>query len=422
MRPSTLLAPVLFAAALLAAAHALAQERVDIRFRPGATDAEINGTIVGREYIDYVLTARAGQTMVVSLTVTGTNGTGSAYFNILPAGRDYPALFVGSNEGRRAEVTLPSDGAWAIRVYLMGNDRDAGRTVGYSINVYIPPTGGGGGSGAGGPPPEEDFFVVRLSSAGGALNVRNAPRPSGRLLGQFANGTTVRNAGGCVMSDGQQWCDVAEPRSGLRGWVAARFLALPGPGGGASTPTPPAGGAPVVQVTGVPANDVLNVRAGPGTQHGVVGALANGDSVRRLECRPVGGSRWCEIEMLSEMRERGWVNARYISKGGAASQLPGDALVPGTAFNATGQIACTNQAGQTMFDCDFGVIRRGGGSATVVVTLPTGNRRTIDFENGRPVSSDAPARLTHSRSGDVTTIRIGNTERYEIFDAVVFGG
>lgn len=37
--------------------------------------------------------------------------------------------------------------------------------------------------------PEEDFFVVNLSNSGGRLNVRNAPRASGDLLGTIANGT-----------------------------------------------------------------------------------------------------------------------------------------------------------------------------------------------------------------------------------------
>ncbi len=117
---------------------AIAQERVDIHFEPGSTSAEINGTIKGDEYIDYVLGARGGQTMVVSLAVTGTNGHGSAFFNILPAGQDYGGPYTGNmDDDNRAEITVPSDGDWAIRVYLMGNDRDAGKTVGYSINVLI---------------------------------------------------------------------------------------------------------------------------------------------------------------------------------------------------------------------------------------------------------------------------------------------
>ncbi len=201
---------------------ALAQDTARVQFQPGATGTTINGTIVGDEYRDYVLGAQAGQTMVVSLGVTATNGDGSAFFNIVPAGQDFPALYNGSTDpDRRAEVTLPESGDWAIRVYLMGNDADTGRTVGYSIDVYIAPADGSQDTG----------------SAGG--------------------GSTVR-------------------------------------------------------VTGVAANDVLNVRSGPGTGNPVVGALANGDSVRMLRCQDVGASRWCEIEMMTDMRERGWVNARFL--------------------------------------------------------------------------------------------------------------
>ena len=199
-----------------------AQEQARVQFEPGRTSATINDAVRGSAYRDYVVSAQCGQTMVVSLAVTGTNGNGSAFFNILPAGLDYDGLYVGSTDpDRRAEVTIPRDGDWVIRVYLMGNDRDTDRTVGYSIDVYITPVEG-----------------------------------------------------------------------------AAR---QPDPGSG------------TFEVVGVSSNDVLNVRSGPGVSFGIVGALAAGDRVRRLGCEDQGGSRWCEIEMLTDMRERGWVNARYLA-------------------------------------------------------------------------------------------------------------
>lgn len=291
-----------------ATSPALAQDSVRIQFEPGATSTTINGTIVGNEYIDYVLGVRAGQTMVVSLAVTGTNGNGSAFFNIVPAGQDFPAIYNGSTDtDRRAEVTLPETRDWAIRVYLLGNDRDTARTVGYSIDVSIAPGAGSPGSGSG-LLPEEDFFVVRTT--GGPLNVRDAPRASAQKIGEHRNGTVLRNAGGCTMSDGQQWCQVQASSGGVIGWVAARFLGLPGPDDGGSAAS--GGGGTMMRVTGVPANDVLNVRSGPGTGNRIVGALTNGDNVRMLGCQNVGAARWCEIEMQSDMRERGWVNARYL--------------------------------------------------------------------------------------------------------------
>ena len=67
----------------------------------------------------------------------------------------------------------------------MGNDRDTGKTVGYAIDVSIDAV-----SDASQPDgdllPEEDFFIVTVAS-GSALNVRDAPRASGALLGQFAS-------------------------------------------------------------------------------------------------------------------------------------------------------------------------------------------------------------------------------------------
>ena len=85
-------------------------------------------------------------------------------------------------------------------------------------------------------------------------------------------------------------------------------------GGGSS-----AGGSGIMQVTGVAANDVLNVRSGAGTNFRIVGALGNGDTVRNLGCERQTNSRWCEIEMMTDMRERGWVNARFLTAGSASS-------------------------------------------------------------------------------------------------------
>lgn len=45
---------------------AFAQDSVRVQFQPGATGTTLNGTIVGNEYRDYVLGARAGQTMATT--------------------------------------------------------------------------------------------------------------------------------------------------------------------------------------------------------------------------------------------------------------------------------------------------------------------------------------------------------------------
>jgi type II secretory pathway pseudopilin PulG len=73
----------------------------------------------------------------VSLSVTGTNGHGSAYFNILPPGSDNVAIYNSSSGDQTTTVKLPESGEYKIRVYLMGNDNDAGKTVGYNVDVSI---------------------------------------------------------------------------------------------------------------------------------------------------------------------------------------------------------------------------------------------------------------------------------------------
>ena len=112
--------------------------RAVIKFPHGASGTTLSGTIIGRDDFDYILGAREGQVMDVSLKVDGTNGDGVIYFNILPPGSDNEAIFTGSMEDKpEASVRLPTSGDYTIRVYLMGNDKDAGKTVGYRLDVSV---------------------------------------------------------------------------------------------------------------------------------------------------------------------------------------------------------------------------------------------------------------------------------------------
>lgn len=169
------------------------------------------------------------------------------------------------------------------------------------------------------------------------------------------------------------------------------------------------GGPDFWEVTGVPAGDVLNVRSAAGTGGEIVGALANGDRVRNLGCRMVGESRWCQIEAGTEMPFRGWVNGRYLREAG------------GAAPEATGRVPCATVAGQPMQPCAFRVSRGTGGTASVWVTMPDGKERYIAFKEGTPVTSEAGLDVTFQKNADLYVIRI-NDERYEIPEAVVFGG
>jgi hypothetical protein len=70
------------------------------------------------------------------------------------------------------------------------------------------------------------------------------------------------------------------------------------------------------------------------------------------------------------------------------------------------------------------VIRRGfDGTATVDIPGRV-EKRSILFVKGKPAASDARAMdaLTSERKGDVTIVKLGADERYEIPDALVTGG
>ena len=125
---AALLATLSLGLALPAATQA--SER--IQFARGNDNAAVEGSVTGSHHRDYVLGARAGQTMSVSLITKG-----SAYFNILPPGSQDVALFIGSRDGENASLRLPSNGDYTIRVYLMGDAKDSGRTVPYTLSVAI---------------------------------------------------------------------------------------------------------------------------------------------------------------------------------------------------------------------------------------------------------------------------------------------
>lgn len=108
----------------------------------------------------------------------------------------------------------------------------------------------------------------------------------------------------------------------------------------------------------------------------------------------------------------------------------GDALVPGTEYNATAMVACSMSGGPTNINCDAGVRRNAfeDGTTVVEITRPNGLPRAIFFQNGEAISADsseadgsAAYDFNARRQGDETIIEFG-PERYRIPDAFVVGG
>lgn len=173
---------------------------------------------------------------------------------------------------------------------------------------------------------------------------------------------------------------------------------------------------------------ILNVHADASTGAPAVGRFPNAAILRNLGCRMNEGRRWCQVEATAPGGITGWVAGEFLVES-SAGVTDGDALVPGTPFNATGTISCVRSADAPVQDCAFGVTRdgSGNGNGSVVIDWPDGSRRAIYFEAGNPVSFDQSQaeqglQMTVSRSVDGIMIVVIGGERFEIQDSVIWGG
>jgi hypothetical protein len=115
---------------------------VKVRFKAGANSATIEESIRGRETVDYVLGAKAGQSMNVSMA----SDNDANYFNIIAPGETDAAFFNGSISGNQFEGTLPADGDYKIRVYLIRSAARRNETARYRLEMIIANAGSAGGS------------------------------------------------------------------------------------------------------------------------------------------------------------------------------------------------------------------------------------------------------------------------------------
>ena len=139
---------------------------------------------------------------------------------------------------------------------------------------------------------------------------------------------------------------------------------------------------------------------------------------------PANGRYRVQVYQMRAFARRGETASYTLTIGitGAAPKASTDALVPGTKYNATADISCVVTPGGAPGACKAGVIRKGAGNAVVEMQTPDGGQRSITFTGGKPTGSNATAKLTATKKGDITTVRIGPSEVYYIPDALVFGG
>ena len=103
-----------------------------LKFKEGKNTSIVKNHIKGRQTIDYHLRAKAGQSMTVSLK----SKNHYIYFNVLAPETDN-AMFVGSTSGDHFAGSLPREGEYTIRVYLMSKAARHFERAKYSLNVSL---------------------------------------------------------------------------------------------------------------------------------------------------------------------------------------------------------------------------------------------------------------------------------------------
>jgi hypothetical protein len=144
---------------------------------------------------------------------------------------------------------------------------------------------------------------------------------------------------------------------------------------------------------------------------------------------PADGDYVVRVYLMRAAARRGESSSYTVTIGAtgkalAATPASKDARVAGTPYHASATIKCVPAFENVVRDCEAFVLRRGfDGSATVDFKGQTG-KRSILFVKGKPVASNAMAidALSSERKGDVTIVKLGEQERYEIPDALVSGG
>lgn len=274
---------------------------------------------------------------------------------------------------------------------------------------------------------------------GDTLNVRTGPSTRYAIVGTLLSGDIVNNHG-CRQEGSANWCHISAT-SGLSGWASARYLSPFVVGGTPNppvVPNPPSGEPAFWRVKSLGGDNRMDLRQGPSLLYPASGSVASRDVVRNLGCtaNPLG-ILWCQVSPINRPGRSGWISSLFIEAhngnatqlpGGSASQLPGGTATqlpgngPGVGFDASGTVQCTFSGGNPNRNCNFQVRRRGNGNATVVISMPGGGQRSIEFEAGRPISSNSPAGMYGEHLSDIVKVYIGTNEVYWIPDAVMFGG
>ncbi len=141
----------------------------------------------------------------------------------------------------------------------------------------------------------EQTATTKAFVAGDRVHLRAGPSTSAHIKALVVEGQTLY-----VTERRGEWYRVTV-HGGEDGWIHSSLVKLPGGAAGASRPTPPTPSTPapsptpghtVENLTAWIAEDLVNVRYGPGTDHGVKMKVGQGTKVQVLELN----GHWCKIK------------------------------------------------------------------------------------------------------------------------------
>jgi hypothetical protein len=106
-----------------------------VKFAPNTRNTTIEDSITGYKTVNYMLDAKAGQSMTIELKSDHT----ATYFNIYVPGKGPgdAAMFIGSLNGSRYEGELPADGTYTVQVYMMRSAARRNETANYTLDIGI---------------------------------------------------------------------------------------------------------------------------------------------------------------------------------------------------------------------------------------------------------------------------------------------
>ncbi|RZJ17316.1 MAG: hypothetical protein EON91_09675 [Brevundimonas sp.] len=133
LRPLMAVAVILLTAVPATAQAPLpdATRTVPVRFARGADSATVQGRVRGYDTVDYVLDAREGQRLTVSMRSSNR----FAYFTVLPPGD--PTAPEGGSTVTDYSGVLTAGGDWRVRVFLMRNAARRGERAAYTLTTSI---------------------------------------------------------------------------------------------------------------------------------------------------------------------------------------------------------------------------------------------------------------------------------------------